>query len=57
MLNTKSKRKGEFMAKGNENFQDMTREELYELCKQKGIRGMSHHSKDELIKALQSSND
>jgi hemerythrin superfamily protein len=36
-----------------EDLVDLTREELYELAKEKGIPGRSDMSKDELIKALQ----
>lgn len=36
-----------------EDLVDLTREELYELAKEKGIPGRSDMSKDELIRALQ----
>lgn len=41
-------------ASKEKNYREMTREALYELAKQRGIRGMSHHSKEELIQALES---
>lgn len=39
------------------DYRNMNREQLYQLCKERGIRGMSHHSKDELVQALESNEE